>query len=60
MLDFGGVKNPCHKILFDIVAEEVTQTENEVLVKGLETVKIKCSSQNCKQITTIIVNKEVT
>jgi len=54
ILDFGRTENPCHKILCDIVAEEVTQIENEVLVKGLETVRIKCSSYNCKQITTII------
>ena len=59
MLNFGGVKNPCHKILFDVTAEEVKESENEVLVKGLETVRIKCSS--CKQMTTITINnKEVT
>ncbi len=53
ILDFGRTKNPCHKILCDVVAEEIEETENEVLVKGLETVRIKCSSHNCKQITTI-------
>jgi hypothetical protein len=61
MLDFRGVKNPCHKILCDIVAEEVEETaENKVLVKGLREVRVKCSSHNCKQITTITINEEVT
>lgn len=60
MLDFGGAKNPCHKILCDVVAEEIEQTENDVLVKGLREVRIKCSSYNCKRITTITINEEVT
>lgn len=57
MLDFGGAKNPCHKILCDIMAEEIEETENEVLVKGLETVRIKCTSPACKQITTITIKQ---
>ncbi len=56
MLDFGRTENPCHKILCDINAEEIEEAENEVLVKGLETVRIKCSS--CKTITTITTRRK--
>ena len=53
IVNFGGIKNPCHKILCDIVAEESVEGENEtVTVKGLREIRLKCTQ--CKSITRII------
>lgn len=51
---FGKVENPCHKILCDIVAEEVEQTGDEVIVKDLKEIRLKCNQ--CKSITKIVIN----
>jgi len=50
---FGGVENPCHKILCEIVADEVTEEDGDYVVKGFRELKLKCSDANCKRITTI-------
>lgn len=52
LLRFGRMENPCHKILCEIMAEDFTIVENEITVKGLRQVKVKCS--HCKTVTTII------
>jgi len=56
ILKFGRVENPCHKILCEIMAEDFTIVENEITVKGLQQVKVKCNS--CKMVTTIINEEE--
>lgn len=48
---FGRVENPCHKILCEIVADEVTEEDNDYIIKGFRELKLKCGE--CKRLTTI-------
>ena len=50
---FGRAENPCHKILCEIVADEVTEENGEYAVKGFRELRLKCPDSNCKKITTI-------
>jgi len=50
-LNFGGVKNPCHKILCEIEAKEFIEENGIMTVIGLEKLRIKC---RCGGMTEII------
>ena len=50
---FGGVENPCHKILCEVVAEEVAVEGTEYIVTDLKEMRIKCFHPDCRRITVI-------
>jgi len=56
ILRFGRVENPCHKILCEIMAEDFTVEDDEITVKKLQRIKVKCNQ--CKTVTTIINEEE--
>ena len=51
ILGFGEVKNPCHKILCEIEAKDIVEENGDVVVIGLEKLRLKC---RCGGITEII------
>ena len=55
---FGKVKNVCHKILCEIVAEDVKEEGADYVVTGLREVRVKCPDDRCKKITTIKVKED--
>jgi len=55
---FGKVENPCHKILCEVIAEDVVEEDMEYTVTNLKEIRIKCFHPQCGRITVIKIKQK--
>jgi len=52
------VENPCHKILCEVIAEDVVEEDMEYTVTNLKEIRIKCFHPQCGRITVIKIKQK--